>query len=430
MALIHLITLGCPKNTVDSRHLQAVLAKHDHCFTDNFDEAQVVLINTCGFIKDAKEESIEEILQAVKDSSKIVIVFGCLSKRYKAELQKGIPEVSAYFGLNAHEAIASYIDSLKLPQVSLQSPPLGQPLTSYAYLKIAEGCSRRCSYCVIPHIRGKYVSTAPEQIISEAQQLLSTGVRELVLVAQDITSYGKDLKEDYGGLVRLLRDLTEIDGDFVVRLLYLYPSAITDKLIEEIASNDKIVKYIDIPLQHSEDRILRLMKRTGTRKEYIKLIRRLRREIPELTLRTTFIVGFPSETEEDFEGLLDFVQEIRFDRLGAFCYSDEQGAQAYSLKPKVPERLKKERLETLMLHQAEISYEKNRELVGRCLKAIIDETANDYCIARLLSQAPEIDGVVLLETASLANEPKVADMLDVRITEAMQYDLKAQACSL
>jgi len=449
---INITTLGCPKNVVDSGHLARRFASEGFVHVDDANNADIILVNTCGFIRDAKEESIEEILRLARMKGKRakIIVFGCLAQRYRDELLKEIPEIDAIFGVGEDSNIIEYckdlaigyrreaIGNTKMPVAHRPSPIA----SSYAYLKIAEGCDKKCTFCVIPSIRGKFRSIPPEQILREAEEYIQKGIRELILVAQDITNYGKELK-GYT-LVSLLKDLASIDGDFRIRLLYLYPTEISNELLEFIATEDKIQKYLDIPLQHSEDKILRLMGRRGSRKEYIKLIRNIRRTIPGVALRTTFIVGFPGETEEDFHGLVDFIEEIRFDRLGVFKYSKEEGTPSSTIKGQVPEKTKDRRLDEMMQRQAAISLEKNRELLGKKYEAIIDEIDGDIAIARLYSHAPEIDGVVIIEVGtkhyavssrknneqkvptaySLLPTVKVGDLVTVEIVDAFDYDLK------
>jgi len=290
---------------------------------------------------------------------------------------------------------------------------------SYRYVKIAEGCSRRCSFCVIPEVRGSFRSIKPEKILKEAEDFVNSGIKELILVAQDITQYGKEWK-GYN-LTSLIKDLCSISGDFWIRLLYLYPADINQDLIKTVAEQEKVVKYLDIPMQHSEERILRLMGRRGTRKEYIKKIKQIREAIPGVTLRSTLIVGFPTETEDEFQRLVDFIEEVQFDRLGVFKYSREEGTKAYNLKGQIPENVKNRRLDEIMSRQAVISLEKNRALTGKKYSALIDYVDADMAIARLYCHAPEIDGVVILENTS---DLKAGEKVKVLITEAYEYDLK------
>lgn len=430
MTKINITTLGCPKNIVDSGHLARRFESEGFVHVDNPNNADIILVNTCGFIKDAKEESIEEILRlaGIKNKKAKLVTFGCLAKRYKNELIKEIPEIDAIFGVGEDNSIIEYCKDLakdkrqryKIPTTYHQSPIT----SSYAYLKIAEGCDKKCTFCVIPSIRGRFRSIHAEEILREAEDYIKQGVRELILVAQDITKYGKEF-ENYN-LVSLLKDLVSIDGDFRIRLLYLYPTEITGELLKFIAKEKKIQKYLDIPLQHSEDKILRLMGRRGTKKEYIKLIRNIRRTIPGVSIRTTFIVGFPCETEEDFNGLIDFIEEIRFDRLGVFKYSKEEGTPASRLKGQIPEKIKERRLDEIMKRQALISLEKNKELIGKRYEAIIDEIDGNIAIARLYSHTPEIDGVVIIQNSDTypLTHVKIGDLVTVEITDAFDYDLK------
>jgi ribosomal protein S12 methylthiotransferase len=434
MVKVHLTTLGCPKNVVDSRHLEQAFTVEGIESVDDPQDADILLVNTCGFIKEAKEESIEEILSLASlraDSGaagKRLVVFGCLGQRYAEELRKEIPEIDEIRGVGQEREIIDYCRSVagnSQATAEKEAPRHRRPASSFAYLKIAEGCDKRCTFCVIPSIRGRFRSIPPETILAEAQDLLRSGAKELVLVAQDITSYGRDLR-GYA-LSSLLKDLTSLPGDFWVRLMYLYPTSLDDALLEQIAANDKIVKYLDIPLQHSEDRILRLMGRRGTRKDYVKLVRTVRRLMPGVAVRTSLITGFPSETEEEFNGLVDFVEEVRFDRLGAFRYSREEGTSASSLRGQLPEKVKERRLHEIMTRQASISLEKNRELVGRKLRALIDEAGGDVVLARLETHAPEIDGMVIIErTDHESRDLHVGDFVTVEITDAYDYDLKGK----
>ena len=415
------ITLGCPKNTVDSRHLINELTAEGFFYVEEFKKADFVLINTCCFINDAKEESIDEILTAAKfKTDRKLIVFGCLSKRYGDELKKEIPEIDAVFGVNQSEKIINYIRQFREgSNTIIQDFKYTAEPPSYRYVKIAEGCSRRCSFCVIPEVRGPFKSIKPEKILKEAEDFVNSGIKELILVAQDITQYGKEWK-GYN-LTSLIKDLCSISGDFWIRLLYLYPADINQDLIKTVAEQEKVVKYLDIPMQHSEERILRLMGRRGTRKEYIKKIKQIREAIPGVTLRSTLIVGFPTETEDEFQRLVDFIEEVQFDRLGVFKYSREEGTKAYNLKGQIPENVKNRRLDEIMSRQAVISLEKNRALTGKKYSALIDYVDADMAIARLYCHAPEIDGVVILENTS---DLKAGEKVKVLITEAYEYDLK------
>lgn len=462
MPKVSIVSLGCPKNLVDSETLLGNLGKEGFVNTPNAEDAELVLVNTCGFIEEAKRESIEEILKLrhLKEEGKKILVFGCLAKRYGDELKKEIPEIDALWGVGEEQKIVEYCKEA----VGSQERFVGErrnnqevePMTeegrlgtgSYAYLKIAEGCSRGCTYCVIPAIRGPYRSAEPERILRKAEEHISHGVRELILVAQDIGSYGREF--DGYTLVSLLKDMASISGDFWIRLLYLYPTAINDELLSLLSYERKICKYLDVPLQHSENRILKAMGRAGTRESYTHLVRRIRDAVPGAALRTTFIVGFPGETDDDFRGLRGFVEQMRFERLGVFVYSKEEGTPAAGMKKNVPKKLKEERRDEIMRIQSRISLDINRALIGQRFKVLVDETEGDTLIGRLSSQAPEIDGVVIIEEkyramstvreASGKTRDKNASLLslhpsrsfrqgefvEVEIKEAYDYDLRGE----
>jgi len=423
MTTVSLISLGCPKNTVDSETLLRGLLRRGVRVSDDPLEADVLAVNTCGFIEDAKRESIGEILRlaGLKTNGKRLVVLGCLSQRYGDELMREMPEIDAVFGVGEHDRVIEYCAGAADTSGENGSYPENIVSFHYRYIKVSEGCGRRCSFCVIPSIRGPHRSRKPEEILAEAEAAVRGGARELILVAQDITAYGSDTKG--AGLPALLKDMASIGGDFWIRLLYLHPAGIGDALLEAVADEDKVVKYIDMPLQHSEDRVLRAMRRAGgTRKQYLKLIARIRKAIPGVALRTAFIVGFPGETEEDFNGLMDFVEEAKFDRLGAFAYSREEGTPAASMKAQVPEDVKRRRLEDLMRLQADISLEKNSELTGRTMRALVDEAETERAIARIYSQAPEIDGHVVVRGEGI----KTGEFIDVSITSASDYDLEGE----
>ncbi|MBT9536584.1 MAG: 30S ribosomal protein S12 methylthiotransferase RimO [Nitrospirae bacterium] len=441
-----LVSLGCPKNLVDSDNLTEKLTNSGLSYLDNPENTDILLINTCGFIEDAKKESIAEILKLteLKKGSKHLIVFGCLAKRYRDELLKEIPEIDAIFGVGEDERIVEYCKRIKGSRGLSSNPRTLESYqsfasSSYAYLKIAEGCSRKCTYCVIPSIRGEYKSITPDEILKKAEGYINTEIKELILIAQDTASYGKDLK-GYD-IAALLKDLCSISGDFRIRLLYAYPASIKDPLLNVIAEEEKICKYLDIPFQHSEDRILKLMKRGGSRKGYLNLIRKIRHAIPDIALRTTFIVGFPSETEEEFNSLIKFMEEAEFDRLGAFKYSKEEGTPAAKLKGHLTDAIKNRRFDTIMRRQADISLKKNKTLIGKRFKAVIDETGEGIAVGRLYSHAPEIDGVVIMESSKLKIKSsklknsklqtlncklKARDFVTVEITDVYDYDLKGK----
>ncbi|MBA4371230.1 MAG: 30S ribosomal protein S12 methylthiotransferase RimO [Thermodesulfovibrio sp.] len=427
MSKVHLISLGCPKNQVDSEQLLAKLAARNIHYASDPEEADVIVINTCGFIEAAKKESIDEILKAVRlkaGGRKKLLVYGCLAKRYGEELKKEIPEIDALWGVAEEDAIIEYCSS-RIPKTKGRTTLTirrGSPDrfhdTHYAYLKIAEGCDRGCTYCAIPDIRGRYRSINPDEILSAAEGHIREGMRELIVVAQDITAYGRDL-QGYD-LSRLLTDLAALPGDFWIRLLYLYPTAVNDRLLETIASQEKICNYIDMPLQHTEKNILKLMGRAGSRTLFEKIIKRIREIIPDVALRSTVIVGFPQESENDFENMLAFAEKIQFDRLGAFTFSREDGTPAALLKGQIPKKIKQSRYNRLMAMQAGISLAKNKALVGKSFRALVDEAEEGIAIARIYSQAPEIDGVVIIKDSTIAR----GDFISVLIDKASDYDLE------
>ena len=432
MARIALVSLGCPKNRVDSDTLLEGLVKEGFQLTPEAQDADFIFVNTCGFIEDAKRESIEEILRLrdMKKKGKKLLVFGCLAQRYRDDLLKEIPEIDGLWGVGEDEKIIEYCKKVISSQRSAinrkktgSRQPTGlfqRSADPYSYLKIADGCNRGCTFCVIPSIRGSFRSGNPAAILRKAEQHIASGARELVLVAQDIGSYGKEL-EGYG-LPSLLKDLASISGDFWVRLLYLYPTSITDELLSVIAQEKKICNYLDIPLQHSEDSVLKAMGRGGTKDWYRSEIRKIREAVPDVILRTTFIVGFPGETDEQFRGLREFIQEMRFERLGVFTYSKEEGTPASRLKGAVPRKVKEERRDEIMRLQSRISLDHNRALIDRRFRALVDEVEGSVAVARLSSQAPEIDGVVIIENEEGAVRP--GDFVQVEIVDAYDYDLK------
>jgi ribosomal protein S12 methylthiotransferase len=440
--LAAIVTLGCPKNEADSENLVKMLAEAGIGATDLLDEAGVILVNTCGFIRDAKEESIGEILAlaAQKGVGRRLVVFGCLAQRYREELLKEMPEIDALWGVGREREIVDYcvrelfagsavegragVPSKFAPGGAPPSifasggTPPGAP---HAYIKIAEGCNRACTFCVIPSIRGRFTSISPDDILRRAEEAVAGGKKELVLVAQDITSYAA--RTGYT-LVELLKDMASISGDFWIRLLYLYPTALTDELLSVVKNEPKICKYLDIPFQHSEDAVLKAMGRTGSRKRYLSLVELLRKLIPGIALRTTLITGFPGESEDHFRGLCDFVREAGFERLGVFAYSDEEGTPARALDAKTPAATAKKRLDRLMRLQAEISYEKNAALVGRTFQALIDSHEGALALGRLYSHAPEIDGNVIIKSQS-----RLEGFLRVEITGAYEYDLEGRVAA-
>ncbi len=421
---IEIITLGCSKNTVDSERLMRQLKANNFEIVQTSEEADSIIINTCGFIEPAKEESIETILKAVELKKegrvKQVVVAGCLSQRYKKELEKEIPEVDSYFGEEAYKEIVNFYDG-RLKKELLGERELTTP-SHYAYLKISEGCDNPCSFCAIPLIRGKHRSKPIEELLRETEFLAGKGVKELIIIAQDVTDYGKDL---YGQrqLHTLLRKLSEVKGIEWIRLLYAYPSHFPDEVIKEIAENPKILNYIDLPLQHISDSVLKSMQRGISKRRTIELIEKLRSEIKNLTFRTTFIVGYPNETEKDFQELYDFVAEMEFDRLGVFTYSQEEDTTAFELGDPIEEAVKEERKEAIMELQREISFKKNKSLVGQTTKVIVDSLEGDFYIARSERDAPEVDGEVLIPAEK--NKIQVGNFYEVDIYDCNDYDLYA-----
>lgn len=423
MKRIKVITLGCSKNSVDTEHLLSALPADDFRIVQDppFD---YLLYNTCGFIGDAKEESIQAVLDGVRakgrgDVSNLV-VFGCLSQRYEAQMPSLIPEVDAWFGARDLNPLLRYLGAPASRFTSrLQENPRG-----YAYLKISEGCDRRCSYCAIPFIRGAHRSVPMEDLEAEARQLVSEGVSELILIAQDTTFYGLDL---YGrrALASLLERLSAIDGVERLRIHYSYPTDFPDDVLEQMAHNPKVCKYLDIPLQHISDRVLDNMHRHIDSARTRALINKLREKVPGVVLRTTMIVGHPGEGVKEFAELMDFVREARFERLGAFVYSEEEGTWgAGHLKDDVPEEEKRRRLEELMSVQADISLNYNRSRVGSTVRVLVDDIVNGTLVCRSEGESPEVDGEILVSTTK-ADEAIIGSYIDVRITGADEYDLTA-----
>ena len=425
MKKINVITLGCSKNTVDSEHLMAQLAAagYEVRFDSDRTDARTVVINTCGFIGDAKRESIDTILAAVaaKQAGRIdrLFVIGCLSERYADELRDEIPEVDRYFGVKDWTGIAAALGAEH--RTELETERLLPTPRHYAYLKISEGCNWKCGYCAIPLIRGEHVSVPMETLLEEARRLAARGVRELMVIAQDTTYYGIDL---YGRrrLAGLLHELCRIDGIEWIRLHYAYPTAFPDDVIEAMASEPKICKYLDIPFQHISDRMLTAMKRRHTKAEAMELIARLRSRIPDMALRTTLLVGYPTETEADMKELEEFVREVRFDRLGVFAYSEEEGTySARELRDDVPDEEKQRRVDRIMRLQERISFENNLARVGRTMRVIVDSRQGDYYVARSQYDSPEVDQEILIP-ASL-RQLRRGHFYDARITDAEDYDL-------
>lgn len=433
---VGMISLGCPKNQVDAEHMLALIDAAGCEIVDYVDGCDVVIVNTCGFIDDAKKEAIENILDMVELKkegiiSKIVVT-GCLAQRYKDEIVTEIPEVDAVVGIGANgdivktiEEVMSGVDTIEKYPPRCDLPLEGQRILTtpqyWAYLKIGEGCSNRCTYCTIPSIRGNMRSRSMENVIEEAKQLAESGVKELILIAQDTTSYGLDL---YGELKlpELLNELCKIDSIEWIRLLYCYPDRITDELIETMKKQDKIVNYIDLPLQHADDKILKAMNRRGDQAMIRNVIEKLRTEIPDVVIRTTFIVGFPGEGEDEFENLAVFVNEIEFDRLGVFTFSAQEGTPAYDMEDQVEEDVKTRRGEIIMQDQYSIMEEKNSEKIGKAYKVIVEDYDgySDSYTGRTYMDAPEIDGIVRFTSD---RDLDIGDFVEVEIFDVEDYDL-------
>ena len=419
---VSVITLGCSKNTVDSERLMKQIQLNKIKLTDDPNKAETVIINTCGFIEAAKEESINTILEAVamKNNGKIkkVIVAGCLSERYKEDLLKEIPEVNVYFGTENYEGIIKELGG------NLKKELLGERLLTTpshtAYLKISEGCDHPCSFCAIPLMRGLHKSKPMSELIREAEFLVANNTKEIVLIAQDTTDYGKDLKGNIN-ISKLLRKLSKINGIEWIRLMYAYPSKFPDDLIEEIKTNPKVCKYVDIPLQHISDDVLKSMRRGVTAERTKKLLLKLRKEIPDITIRTTFIVGYPNETEKHFNELCDFIREIKFDRIGTFTFSVEENTPSFILGNPIPEKEKERRKNILMEIQKNISLQKNESFVGKKLKVLVEAVEGDFYIGRSYRDAPEVDGEILINKKN--QKLKIGNFYDVEIIDYDDYDL-------
>lgn len=424
---INIITLGCSKNTVDSEHLAAQLAAMDYkvVFDSDRTDADVVVINTCGFIGDAKQESIDTILRAaqLKDQGKIeeLFVVGCLSQRYADELRPELPEVDDFFGVNDWAGIVERLGA-KYREENETKRELSTP-SHYAYLKISEGCNWMCGYCAIPLIRGRHKSVPMEKLVAEAEALVAKGVREIMVIAQDTTYYGVDI---YGErkIAELLERLCRIEKLEWIRLHYAYPTDFPDQLIEVMAREPKICRYLDIPFQHISDNQLTAMKRRHTKAEALELIAKLRRSIPDIALRTTLLVGYPGESEADFEELMEFVKTTKFDRLGVFPYSEEEGTySATRLTDDVDDDVKQERVDRIMRLQERVSLENNAKRIGQIMRVIIDRKEGDFYIGRSEYDSPEVDQELIID--SCGKRLYRGRFYDVKITDCEDYDLFA-----
>lgn len=436
-ALVHFRSLGCPKNKVDSEVMLAALALGGYAIAERLEDADVAVINTCSFIEEAREESIEAILGVadLRQSGRLraLVVAGCLPQRYGEGLARELPEVDSFIGTYEYPRIARILDdalegrkrgvyvAAGRTYLHRDSDPrllIGERHS--AYLKIAEGCDRTCAFCAIPSIRGRFQSRSLDSLVREAKQLVREGVRELVVISQDTCSWGRDL-EGSARLPELLRALDQVEGLDWLRVMYLYPSAVTDELIETFAGARRLLSYVDVPLQHASDPVLRAMRRGLAASRQARLVERLRERLPGVVIRTTFIVGFPGETDRDFERLCEFVRECRFERLGVFRYSDEEGTPAFGAPAPVPRKLARERYHQLCAIQAEIQREQQRSQIGQSVQVLVDRGGEVRAVGRLWSQAPEIDGSVLLRGGAAAGQ-----LVEAQISGVRGADLEAQ----
>jgi ribosomal protein S12 methylthiotransferase len=441
---VGMVSLGCPKNLVDSEVMMGLLAKQGYELTTDQQAADVLVVNTCGFIDSARQESVDTIIEMaqLKQSGKLqqLIVAGCLVERYREDLQQEIPEIDALIGVNQLTEITSvvkptgykplpiYSDGRSAPELFLYdetTPRLRSTAPYTSYVKIAEGCDHTCAFCIIPKLRGVFRSRSPESILREVEMLAAQGVKEIVLISQDTTTYGSDLALK-DGLAQLVESIATVEGIEWVRFLYCYPTAISDELLRVVAEHPNVCKYFDIPLQHASGRVLKRMRRGGNRASYERLFQRIRARVPNAALRTTFIVGFPGERQEDFEELFEFVKAMEFDRVGVFTYSDEENSPAFELDEKVDSKIAKQRERRLMKEQAKISKRKNKKMIGRRIQVLLEGKSKETDLlleGRMQTQAPEIDGVILINDMPEDCTAQSGDFVTVEITEAQDYDL-------
>lgn len=434
---VGMISLGCPKNQVDGEALLAKLKKAGYEIVNNIEDSDVMIVNTCGFIEQAKKEAIDTILEVAeyKNAGLIsaIVVTGCLAERYQDEIIKEMPEVDAVLGIGANGDIVKTCDkalcgivTTSFPNkcyLSINDERIISTPSHWAYLKIAEGCDNRCSYCAIPGIRGGFRSRTIESCVDEAKALAESGVKELILIAQDTTKYGQDLYGKYS-LDILLKELVKIDGIEWIRLFYCYPQRITDSLINVIANEEKVCSYIDIPLQHSDKTVLKNMNRVGDGEDYRALISKMRKAIPDLALRTTFMVGFPGETDEQFENLCKFTEDVKFDKMGCFTFSPEEDTPAYDMQNQIDDDVKVRRQEVLMNKQYSITEELNKQRIGRIYKVIIDTFDGEKYVGRSYMDSPEIDSGIIF---TCDNNLNIGDFVNVEITDYNGYDLIGEA---
>ncbi len=415
--------LGCPKNEADSSSVAALLKNKGHEIVNTPEKADLLIVNTCGFIEAAKEESVDAILNAVR-YGKDVIVHGCLVQRYYEELRKELPEVRAFLGVVTPQKLVEAVELRRdfvgepVPVYEFHGREEGKK--PYAYLKVGDGCNRKCAFCAIPSIKGPLVNRKIEDVVREAEYLVSLGKKEIILVSQDLTQY----RWENGTLVDLLKKLDTLKGDFWIRLLYLYPDGVNEELLDFVASSSHVLHYFDIPIQHASPRILKLMRRNEKIENVRRIFENVRRKMSDAILRTTVMVGFPTETEEDFKFLKDFVKDIGFDRLGTFMYSDEEGTKAYELSNKVPKHVSRQRFNSIMELQQKMSLERNSKHVGRSFKTLVEGKEGELYYGRTYMDAPEIDGYVHFSSKM---ELHVGEFVNVRITDYEFYDLEGEA---
>jgi len=431
---IGFVSLGCAKNLTDTETMAGILYEQGHTLCDDCSDAEVVIVNTCGFIDSAKEESIDTILQMAQfkeENCKLLIVTGCLAQRYSEEFLENFPEVDAVVGTGSYTEIAEIINKASEGEKCVVCGDINAPVQennsrintcgAFAYLKIAEGCDNFCTYCIIPKLRGRYRSRKPEDVLAEAKRLAESGVKELIVIAQDTSRYGTDLEEDIN-LAKLLKELCKTDGIEWVRVLYLYPEMITDELIDTFAQEKKLVPYVDMPIQHCNDEILKRMGRRTTKAQILSVIDKLRAKVEDITIRTSLISGFPGETEEQHKELLEFVKEVKFDRLGAFAYSQEEDTPAALLPNQIDESEKEKRAEEIMLLQSQISRDKQKKKEGKTIKVLTEgyDEGNFMYYGRSATDAPEVDTLIYFASE---DETQIGTFADVLILDSDEYDL-------
>ena len=430
---VHIVTLGCSKNDVDSSMMYSLLDKNKYQMVNEPSQADILIVNTCGFIDAAKEESIDTILESVEYKSegrcKKVLLSGCLAQRYPEELIKEIPEIDGIIGTGNIDYINELLDRSLAGDLFIKTDNLNsayiegirkEEVNRTEYVKISEGCNNNCSYCIIPSLRGKNRSRKIEDIYSEVEYLVSKGAREIILIAQNTTDYGIDLYSKYS-LANLIKEISKIKDLKWIRVLYLYPDHFTDDLIEEFKNNDKLVNYVDMPLQHISDDVLKKMNRKTSKEHIIKTLKNLRKSVPDIVIRTTFIVGFPGESDDDFNQLVDFIEDIKFDKLGVFEYSKEEGTRAASLDEQIPDSIKEERKNEIMAIQSEISAEILSKNIGKRLEVLIEEEVDEEnYVGRTYMDSPEIDGVTYVHSAK---NLEIGSFVQVDVVDSLDYDL-------